>query len=177
MVFFSLQQTSQRKILSYFVHPLLSVVHFSTKYAILVKGYLFSLSLLIWSNTRTNKSMPWVKVWQCYRWTLLSGRYFEASGKQLCDPRGHSQHISLAFPSYVSTKRTSCKVSTISLNITLLEEWKTNLMSLAILFHLLCAQHVSDINISHNKVHKKGTIYQTTNENYHTQTNTMVTKA
>ena len=26
--------------------------------------------------------------------------------------------------------------------------WKTNLMSLAILFHFLCAQHVSDINIS-----------------------------
>ena len=32
--------------------------------------------------------------------------------------------------------------------IVILEEWKTNLMSLAILFHLLCAQHVSDINIS-----------------------------
>ena len=30
----------------------------------------------------------------------------------------------------------------------IVEEWKTNLMSLAILFHLLCAQHVSDINIS-----------------------------
>ena len=28
------------------------------------------------------------------------------------------------------------------------EELKTNLMSLAILFHFLCAQHVSDINIS-----------------------------
>ena len=28
------------------------------------------------------------------------------------------------------------------------DEWKTNFMSLAILFHLLCAQHVSDINIS-----------------------------
>ena len=28
------------------------------------------------------------------------------------------------------------------------DEWKTNLMSLAILFHLLRAQHVSDINIS-----------------------------
>ena len=28
------------------------------------------------------------------------------------------------------------------------EEWKTNLMSLAILFLFLCAQHVSDINIS-----------------------------
>ena len=28
------------------------------------------------------------------------------------------------------------------------EEWKTNLMSLAILFHFLCAQHVSHINIS-----------------------------
>ena len=30
----------------------------------------------------------------------------------------------------------------------LVDEWKTNLMSLAILFHLLCAQNVSDINIS-----------------------------
>ena len=28
------------------------------------------------------------------------------------------------------------------------DEWKTNLMSLVILFQLLCAQHVSDINIS-----------------------------
>ena len=32
--------------------------------------------------------------------------------------------------------------------IAIVEEWKTNLMSLTILFHLLCAQHVSDINIS-----------------------------
>ena len=32
--------------------------------------------------------------------------------------------------------------------IAIVEEWKTNLMSLAILFQLLCAQHVSDINIS-----------------------------
>ena len=32
--------------------------------------------------------------------------------------------------------------------IAIFDEWKTNLMSLAILFHLLCAQHVSDINIS-----------------------------
>ena len=30
----------------------------------------------------------------------------------------------------------------------IVEEWKTNLLSLAILFHFLCAQHVSDINIS-----------------------------
>ena len=30
----------------------------------------------------------------------------------------------------------------------MVDERKTNLMSLAILFHLLCAQHVSDINIS-----------------------------
>ena len=29
-----------------------------------------------------------------------------------------------------------------------IDEWKTNLTSLAVLFHLLCAQHVSDINIS-----------------------------
>ena len=32
--------------------------------------------------------------------------------------------------------------------IAIVDEWKTNLLSLAILFHLLCAQHVSDINIS-----------------------------
>ena len=32
--------------------------------------------------------------------------------------------------------------------IAIVDEWKTILMSLAIIFHLLCAQHVSDINIS-----------------------------
>ena len=32
--------------------------------------------------------------------------------------------------------------------IVIVDEWKTNLMSLAILFHLLGAQHVSDIDIS-----------------------------
>jgi len=32
--------------------------------------------------------------------------------------------------------------------IVIVEEWKTNLMLLAILFHFLSAQHVSDINIS-----------------------------
>ena len=32
--------------------------------------------------------------------------------------------------------------------IVIVEECKTNLMLLAILFHFLCAQHVSDINIS-----------------------------
>ena len=34
------------------------------------------------------------------------------------------------------------------MNYVLVEEWKSNLMSLAILFHFLCAQHVSNINIS-----------------------------
>jgi len=32
--------------------------------------------------------------------------------------------------------------------IVIVEELKTNLMSLAISFHFLCPQHVSDINIS-----------------------------
>ena len=32
--------------------------------------------------------------------------------------------------------------------IVIAEEWKTNLMSLAILFYFLCTQHVSDINIA-----------------------------
>jgi len=31
-------------------------------------------------------------------------------------------------------------------NNNLIEEYETNLMSLAILFHFLCTQHVSDIN-------------------------------
>ena len=30
----------------------------------------------------------------------------------------------------------------------IVEEWNTNLMSLAVLFHYLCAQHVLDVNIS-----------------------------
>ena len=37
---------------------------------------------------------------------------------------------------------------TCHVNVSDFEEWKTNLMSLAILFHLLCVQHVSDINMS-----------------------------
>ena len=32
--------------------------------------------------------------------------------------------------------------------IVIVEEWKTNLISPAISFHFLCAQHVSDLNIS-----------------------------
>ena len=36
--------------------------------------------------------------------------------------------------------------------IVIVEEEKINLMSLAILFHFLCAQHVSDINISIIKI-------------------------
>ena len=32
--------------------------------------------------------------------------------------------------------------------IVIVEEWKTNLMSLAILFNFLCSQHVSEINVS-----------------------------
>jgi len=35
-----------------------------------------------------------------------------------------------------------------SRNSGIVDGWKTNLMSIAILFHLLCAQHISDINIS-----------------------------
>jgi len=41
-------------------------------------------------------------------------------------------------------------------------------MSLAILFYFLCVQHVSEINNASN--------YQSTNETYYTQENTMITK-
>ena len=56
---------------------------------------------------------------------------------------------------YSTAKLTRCKTNNncnlmfIGPCITVIvEEWKTNLMSLAILFQFLCAQHVSDINIS-----------------------------
>ena len=42
----------------------------------------------------------------------------------------------------------SCALPAVKRNILTVEEWKTNLMSLVILFHSLCDQHVSDINIS-----------------------------
>ena len=40
------------------------------------------------------------------------------------------------------------QISVRLMNVKVVEEWKTNLMSRAILFHFLCGQHVSDINIS-----------------------------
>jgi len=48
---------------------------------------------------------------------------------------------------FIFSLNTSIKVRQ-KVNCVLVEELKTNLMSLAILFHFLCAQHVSDINIS-----------------------------
>ena len=54
------------------------------------------------------------------------------------------------FPAYKAAIRTRSKILMFigPCIIAIVDEWKTNLMSLAISFHLLCAQHVSDINIS-----------------------------
>ena len=41
-----------------------------------------------------------------------------------------------------------CSLDGLQFNVLQVAEWKTNLMSLASLFHFLCAQHFSDINIS-----------------------------
>ena len=64
--------------------------------------------------------------------------------------------------------------------IVIVEEWKTNLMSLAILFHFLCAQHVSDINISIIRSLRLCWWITTSVvlfcKEYHTQTNIMITK-
>ena len=49
---------------------------------------------------------------------------------------------------YPNQKRTGKYYYGDNMSLVLVEEKKTNLMSLAILFHFLCAQHVSDINIS-----------------------------
>ena len=53
------------------------------------------------------------------------------------------------FPLYNNNKnKYSPKLREMFQTFQVVDEWKTNLMSLTILFHLLCAQHVSDINIS-----------------------------
>ena len=59
----------------------------------------------------------------------------------------HEYYVVSEFPpSYNSfLSMTNSQLSTNKDNF---DEWKTNLMSLAILFHLLCAPRVSDINIS-----------------------------
>ena len=70
-------------------------------------------------------------------------------------PTSYQLHLTVSqlvkkFPAFYGTP------SFITVNLTFIspciividEEWKTNLMSLAILFHFLRAQHVSDINIS-----------------------------
>jgi hypothetical protein len=46
------------------------------------------------------------------------------------------------------TREIVCVMFIGSCIVVIVEDWKTNLMLLAILFHFLCAQHVSDINIS-----------------------------
>jgi len=48
--------------------------------------------------------------------------------------------------SEITDRTVSVKI--IKFLIAIVEEYKTNLTSLLILFHFLCAQHVSDINIS-----------------------------
>ena len=49
---------------------------------------------------------------------------------------------------WVSKLQCECPNYNVGVQTTIwVEEWKTNLMSLAILFHFLCTQHVSDINI------------------------------
>ena len=50
--------------------------------------------------------------------------------------------------------------------IAIVDEWKTNLMSLAILFHLLCAQHVSDINISFCRLKQAEACFSLQNEHH-----------
>jgi len=57
-------------------------------------------------------------------------------------------HMSKNLPHYHSR----CQILNLMFSglciIVIVEEWKTNLMSLAVFFHFLCTQRVSDINIS-----------------------------
>ena len=60
-------------------------------------------------------------------------------------------YFCLLIPGKITPRYGSCLDRRVGLNVAvdkyLFEEWKTNLMSLAILFHFLCAQHVSDIRL------------------------------
>ena len=49
---------------------------------------------------------------------------------------------------FTTSRSTTTAGDLLRTNARIVEVWKTNLMSLDILFHFLCAQHVSDINIS-----------------------------
>ena len=57
--------------------------------------------------------------------------------------KGKTINKELTIPKTIAAVSYVCKRP-----LQLVDEWKTNLMSLAISFHLLCAQYVSDINIS-----------------------------
>ena len=60
-------------------------------------------------------------------------------------------YLQPVLPPHISSNVEACGVNLMLIGpciIAIVEEWNTNVMSLAILFHFLCAQHVSDINIS-----------------------------
>jgi len=94
---------------------------------------------------------------RCYYWPhpwRISSCWSKPTLVCLLCPRRHQ--IDLCYYCVLSAVFGRCPVGLSTLNlmfigpciIVIVEEWKTNLMSLAFLFHFLCAQHVSDINIS-----------------------------
>ena len=62
----------------------------------------------------------------------------------------HCLSLYISFDCFRSSKYLTrvCSIFTLTQTSFYIEEWKTSLMSLAILFHFFCAQHVSGINIS-----------------------------
>ena len=56
----------------------------------------------------------------------------------------------MRLPEFQNNLLPQCCILNVELRtlLSIIDEWKTKLMSLAILFHFLCAQHASDINIS-----------------------------
>ena len=76
--------------------------------------------------------------------------------RRLGGPQGQSGRAKNLVPTGIRSRTVQPVVSRYSVLIysiifILIEEWKTNLMSLVILFHFVCAQYVSDINISNIK--------------------------
>ena len=110
-------------------------------------------------GSRSSKSLP-IAAWR----TTSDGGHFQITYYLMtCFCDGHLCKLRLLWEMTAATLAVVCdeiakhkpryRLLTSYLSLWIKTSWngwqmKTNLMSLAILFHLLCAQHISDINIS-----------------------------
>ena len=78
-----------------------------------------------------------IRVAECYENSPIHFLFFYVTSGKYCSTSSFNCRYLLVYLMFIGP----CIIA-------IVDEWKTNLMSLAILFHLLCAQHVSHIHIS-----------------------------